>query len=109
MVEFSPQVIKYKQKQLAEEFVDQLNEWLDKDDFAINNLVGYITVECNDKLGDDKNLITQEYPFDYHQYLNIIGLINGLLNSVGSKQHIVAIYNKEEEKKIVCFGLCEKK
>jgi len=101
-------ILEYKQIVLVKEIVGQLNIWLEKDHYAIDNLMGYIAVRCNDELSSDKDIVTKTFTSDYNGYIGTIGLLNSLLNSLGSQYHIVALHGNDDDERITSFAFCEK-
>jgi len=86
--------------------VKKLNEWLEKDHYSINHLMSYLSTKCNKELINDKHILIRKYSCDEENgYLSTLGLLNGLLDFIGSEYYISAEY---EDEKIFRFSLNEK-
>jgi len=87
----------YKEEQLAKDFAKKLNECLDKDYDAINHLTWHLSAKVNDKLANDPHVQVKQLTEKRGFYLGYLGLLNGLLLSIGSNKLIAGHWNNKSE------------
>lgn len=77
----------------ADHFAELLTRALDKDCYAIAELINYHS-NCNDDLANDKHIVVQE-TWDGKTRVGLLGIINGYLNKIGSDKLIAGIFDQK--------------
>lgn len=89
---------------ITEKFIDELNKYFKKDPNAIQTLSANY-VEVNEVLADDENLPVQRNKKNLIDAVSMVGIINGLLTSIGEEK-IAAMYEDGTSKLV---GFCKYK
>jgi len=95
-------------KELAQKFANQLNIWLEKDYTAIKNLFDTISVQCNEELVKDDNLVTKLLKNGEGNFISSFGLLNGLLNTLNSDYSLVLKHKNDVANTLVSFEIMKK-
>lgn len=86
----------------ADVIVSKLNEWLAKDAVAVGNLFRCYS-RCDASLANDPHVQCRDAGAGVCE-VGFLGLLNGLLLSVGSQEIIVGVYDDESRHNLLYFA-----